>query len=122
MVTIKSHSAAIYPCSQPADGEGIFRDPEIGGEIGPIKVFAEPISSGEAQQEFGVILTQPWILLCNLADALNFTPNAIVKLTPLIGSGQVYSFQVVSWDERCETGLDTDHSEVLLRRLQFSPV
>lgn len=120
MVPIKTHSAIVQACTQEPDETGVIRDPQLGAASTPILCYAEPMNSGDAQMEFGVVLKQPWFLMCELADEPTFTPSAIVQLTPSSGGATLW-FQVVSWPGRSEAGNAADHAEVLLRRLQYPP-
>lgn len=116
----KIYQAVVQTCTEPADENNVLLDPQLGNPSSPIAVYAEPQTPGKIYENWGVLLKQPWLLMCDLADEPTFTDSAVLTLTPTSG-GTPIKFQLVGWSKRYAAGVTSDHAEFVIRRLQIPP-
>lgn len=116
MVPIKPHSVTVSPVTQSSDSNGILNNPVTGSASASIDCFIEQLSANESYERYGVVLRDKFVLICELADVANFTPNAIVIRTV---SGAEVQYSVDGNPERYDSGTEADHAEVYLTKLQY---
>lgn len=112
MIQFKPFTATVRPVVQVVQAGGTYGNAELGQATEVLCDF-QPISSHEAFRDFMVELRQPAIILCEVADAAAFTPDAEVSVL-----GSVY--RVEGTPVLYMQGMDCDHAQILLELKQFN--
>lgn len=109
-VPVKPYVALIYPVDQEATAQGVAGNPARVSSPNAIYCYFERISPGEAYLRYGVNLSDPAFIQCEVFDGSKFQPDFEVLLND--NSGRVY--KVVGLPEIHDAGNDADHADIVL--------
>lgn len=112
MVPIKPYAALIHPIGQTVGPDGVWQNPTQAAVPQAIQCYFERITPAEAYERFGVELSDPAFIQCELFDGAKFTPDAEVQV-----DNRVY--RVVGEPEHHSAGNDADHTDVVLESRQY---